>query len=62
FSDVKQIVDPAVAQDQSKKFHDITNMDLQRTEAVDETKGRQAKGNLDHVPMARELSNKIKEK
>ncbi len=62
FSDVKQIVDPEVLQDQSKKFKDITNMDLQKTDEVEENKGRQAKSNLDQVPMARELSNKIKEK
>lgn len=60
-ADVKQIIDSEVQQDQGKKFMDITNMDLQKTEAVDETKGVQLKGNLNSVPMARELSNKVKE-
>lgn len=60
-SDVKQIVDTEVQQDQGKKFMDITNMDLQNTAPVDETKGVQLKGNLGSVPMAKELSNKIKE-
>jgi flagellar basal-body rod modification protein FlgD len=60
-SDVKQIVDSEVQQDQGKKFMDITNMDLQNTEPVDETKGVQLKGNLNSVPMAKELSNKVKD-
>jgi flagellar basal-body rod modification protein FlgD len=61
-SDVKQIVDPSVVQDQSKKSEDITNMDLRKLEPKEENKGVQQKGNLDKVVMSKELSNTLKEK
>jgi flagellar basal-body rod modification protein FlgD len=61
-SDVKQLQDESVLQDQSKKVMDITNLDLQNGDNKQDTKGVQPKGNLDQVAMQKSFKDSVEGK